>query len=302
MQKENDFIKYDLDFLEKVFSYLNNYEKLEIAVDDTFKFSKQEKHNLQRIKELYEKIILLRDYQIYELNSISKEEALSKANSFLVEIFPKKEKEILELDNLVTFDNINIYESGLIYILNNNRISFNQILIPDHTSNYTSSIIVHEKMHALTFQNMDLECLFRNGLELLPIFLQRMMLFDFCDEYANILDRIIRINDTKQSFFHLDYAKYLRNKPNKTTLDEYVCDYYNISANDYLIGDLYSSLLMEYYLLDKNEMIRKLNQVLNQKLSITDFLTSYEVSLSNKKLFPVIKQNINKCKRISIIP
>ena len=47
MQKENNSTKYDLDFLEKVFSYLNNYEKLEIALSDIFQFFKQEKHNLQ---------------------------------------------------------------------------------------------------------------------------------------------------------------------------------------------------------------------------------------------------------------
>ena len=302
MKKELENFKYDLDFLEFVFSYLSHYSILEIDINSIHNFSTKEKHVLTRLKQIYHKIKPLKDYQTVQLEHFSDEELLDKANSFLIELFPKKEKEILELDDLICFSNYTIDEISLQYNLSKRKVTFDEILIPTNGSNYTSSIIVHEKVHALAFSNIDLVSLFLDNLELFPMFIQRMMLNDIDERFVNILDRIIRINDTKENLRRLDFAHYLKNNPNKTVLDEYVCDYYYLRGYNYLIGELYSDLLFNYYLLDKDRMKKKLNQVFEQKLSISEFLNNYNVNLLNKDLIPIVKEETGKCKRISIVP
>ena len=302
MTKNEDFVRYDLSFLERVFSNISNYEQLGIDINTMYQFSSKEKQVLLRCRELYSKVKLWKDYQTLELDHFSNEEALSRANLFLSNVFPKRKKDILALDRFVVFANISIYEAGLFYKLTQENLCFNQILIPSGGSNYTASIIAHEKMHALTFQKLNLEYLFKNGLELLPILVQKMMLVSLEDPLSNILDRIIRINDTKEAYANLEFVKQLNKHSNKSLLDQYVCNFKRIHAYDYLLGELYSYLLLPYYFSDQEQMLRKLSQVLEQKLSILDFLNGYQINLLNANLVPTIKADINKCKRISIIP
>ena len=165
-----------------------------------------------------------------------------------------------------------------------------------------SSALVHEKMHALTFKNIDLKYLFSHNIELLPILLEKMLLCDLDNYYSKILNQLVRLNDTKQCFMHLDFMQYLRNNPNKTALDECVYNYFNVRNHEYLLGELYTDLLIEYYLADKDRFINKLNQVLDNKLSIDSFLESYDINLLNKNLIPIVKRQTDKCKRISIFP
>lgn len=302
MKKESDNFKYNLDFLEFVFSYISDYGILEIDIDSIHNFSNKEKHVLAILKQIYHKLKLLKDYQTVQLEHFSNEEVLTKANSFLIDLFPKRKQEILDLDNLINFGNYTSYDAGLKYRLSKKKIEFDEILIPTNGSNYTSSIIVHEKVHALAFNNVDLVSLFVNNLELFPMLLQRISLDYIDDSFCSILDRVVRINDTKENFNHLDFMHYLKNSKNKTKIDEYVCDYLYLRGYDYLISELYSDLLFKYYLLDKDKMKKKINQVFDHKLSVSDFLDSYNVNLLNKDLIPTIKEETDKCKRISIMP
>lgn len=301
MKKENVYT-YNIEFLEFAFSYLNNYEILDININNLNKFSPKEKHVLTKLKELYHKVKLLKDYQTIQLEHFSDEEILCRANKFLIELFPNLEKEILELDNLISFNEYSIYEAGVNYRLNKNKVICDKIIIPTDGTNYTSSIIVHEKVHVLAFDNIDLKELFINKIELFPMFIQRIMLNKTNDYFGSILDRVIRINDTKENFNHLDLMNYLNNNPNKTELDECVCKYLNVRGYDYLISELYSDLLFKYYLIDSEKMVKRINQVFDRKISIENFLNNYNINLLNKDLIPIIKEETNKCKRISIIP
>lgn len=303
MKKGNSSIEYKKDFLIDVFAYLDNYKVLEIDIDKMYDFSHKEKEVLLKLKKLYSKINLLKDNKTVSLERISNDDMLLMANSFLISIFPKFEKQILELDNLIIFDNFHIDEVGLGYSLRRDgSIRFNKIEIPNNGSNYMVSTIVHKKMHALTFNNIDLKYLFEHNIELLPILLEKMVLCDLDDYYSVILDQLIRINDIKQAFMHIDFMNYLKNNPDKTILDKYVSDYFKVNSYNYLIGHFYTDLLIRYYLEDKDNFVRKLNQVLMNKLSITKFLDSYSVNLLNKNLIPTIKSKTDKCKRITIIP
>lgn len=302
MKKDIGKTKYDLEFLEFVFSYLSNYKLLEIDITNMNNFSSKEKNVLTRLKEIYSKIKLFKDYQVVELEHFSDQEALFKANAFLIDLFPKKKEEILGLDDLISFGDYSIYDSGINYCFSGKKVIFNDILIPSDSTDYTSSIIVHEKIHALTFNNIDLISLFSNYLELFPMLIARMALDSIDNPFSDILDRVIRINDTKECFRSLEIANYLKNKKDKTIVDEYVYKYFILRSYDYLISELYSDLLFNYYLQDKDKMIKSLNKVFEQRISISEFLNIYNVNLLNKNLIPIIKEETNKCKRISIIP
>jgi len=302
MKKDEGKNKYNLEFLEFVFSYLSNYELLEIDINNMNNFSSKEKHVLTRLKEIYYKIKIFKDYQLVKLEHFSDQEALFKANSFLIDLFPKKKDEILKLNDFVSFGDYSIYDSGLMYCFNGKKIIFNDILIPSDSTDYTSSIIVHEKVHALAFNNIDLMSLFSNYLELFPMLVARMALDSINNPFSDILDRLIRINDTKECFRNLEFANYLKNKKDKTILDEYVYKYFILRCYDYLISELYSDLLFKYYLQDKDKIIKSLNKVFERRISISEFLNIYNINLLNKDLIPIIKEETNKCKRISIIP
>lgn len=294
--------KYDLDFLEKAFAYISNYSLLDIDISNMYNFSSKEKTALKKLKEIYFKVKLFKDYDSVSLEHFSDEEVLSNANQFLINLFPKLETQILALDNIIDFGNYSIHDTGLMYRLSNKDVTFNEILIPTNGSNYTSSTIIHEKTHALAFKNIELAHLFENNIELLPILLGKMYLQSINDPYSIYLDRIIRLNDSRECFQHLEFAKFLKNNPDKSMLDDYVYNYFHLSCHNYLIGELYSDLLIKKYLSDKEKMTKKLNQVLEQKLSIPDFLDSYQISLLNKNLIPLVKEETSKCKRLSIIP
>lgn len=302
MQKEIDKLKYNPEFLEFVFSYLDNYKILEIDINKLNNFSAKEKHVLTRIKDIYSKVKLLKDHERVSLMHFSNDDILEIANQFLIELFPKKKDEILGIDNLIEFGNYSINDAAVSYNLSKNNISYNKIMIPENGTLYTSSVIVHEKVHVLAFNNLEPINVFINKIELFPTFIQRMMLNYTGSYYSDILDRMIRINDTRENFYNLDMMHYIKNNSNKTILDEHVCNYFNLRCFDYLISELYSDLLLKYYLSDKEKMFHKINQVFDKKISISDFLNYYNINLLNKDLIPTIKEETNKCKRISIIP
>jgi len=302
MKKKFEPIKFDQDFLKMALDFLNTFYILDIDVNSMFQLSNKEKEVLSKLKKIYSKIKLVKDYETVDLAHITTEETLKLANNFFNELLPSKSKEILTLDNLVVFKDITIYEAGLTYKLSKNKVEFGEILIPDNCSLYDASTIVHEKTHALTFSNLDLVDLFQNGLELFPMLFQKIMLYNSNDEIASIYDTIIRIVDVKECFFNLETIKYLEEYTKDKEASELAYNYFYIRSYDYLLSDLYSSILVEYYKLNKETMIKRLNALFNGKITIKAFLDSYDISLFNKDLIPIIKEDANKCKRIVILP
>lgn len=300
--KEKSLIKYDMEDIEKAFSFINIYNILEIDSKNLYHFSNKEKHILKRIKNIYSKLELLSDSKETKLKHIDEQDVLKNANSFLIDLFPKYKDEILYLDNLIIFGDYSIYDAGVSFNLNKDKILLKEILIPADNTNYVSSIIVHEKTHALTLNNIKPRHIYENNSELFSIFLQKLFLIEFDDPTAILLDRIIRINDTKESFNHLELSKYLLNNYNSTELDKQLSIYFKLLGYNYLLSEFYSYLLILRYLENKELVIKNLNQVLDKKLSISDFLSNHQITLTNEKLIPTIKEETNKCKRITIIP
>ena len=150
-----------------------------------------------------------------------------------------------------------------------------------------------------------------------PDFLE--IAFDFLNTYYILdidIDHMFKLsNKEKQVLSKLEkiYSRIKLLKDYKTVqlshittedkeISKLVYSYFYIKSYDYLLSDLYSSILAEYYLLDKETMIKRLKALFNNKITIKDFLDIYNINLLNKDLIPVIKEESNKCKRMVIVP
>lgn len=302
MKKKTEPYEYKTDFIIRALSYIDNYDNLEIDTSLVHNLTAKEKEMITKLNILYSKIKLLKDYKIVQLERLSASDALLLANNFLINIFPKYKGEILALDSIIDFGNYSIHEAGLTYRLIKNKIEFGTILIPESCNNYIVSVIVHEKMHAIIFNHLNLINLFSTSLEFLPVLLSKIALVSLDDELAIKYDEIVRINDTKQNLNSFEIYKYIKNNPNKSELDMVVCDYLRIISYDYLISELYTNILMKYYMTDSTKMIKKLNLILAGKITIQQFWDSYNIDLQNKELIPAVKEETSKCKRIVIMP
>lgn len=296
---------YNPDFIDTVLGYLNNYVFLGIELDSIYNFNKKEKQALAKIIQQYHKTTLYKDAKYEYLKELEPQITLNMANSFLIAFFPKLEKEILELDKTILFKNIKPEEQGVHYRIKPNYIEINKILLDNSFNEYTIPKIVHEKVHALCFNNIDTINLFNNSLELLPIFIQKIVIYElgkYTDSPISVFDTIIRNNDNNISSYALKYADYLNNKKDKTKLDDLVAQYFRIRSTDYILADIYSNVLVNHYIEDRNNMIENLNKLFENKITIEEFLNIYNISLLNKANIPTMKEKLEKCKRKIIIP
>lgn len=301
MKTKNKSIVFDEEFVERAFDFLNTYYILDIDVNSMFQLSNKEKEVLLKLRNIYSQVKLVKDYKKVK-SYIAKNKMLDLANDFMINILPSKSGEILVLDNLIIFDDITTYETGLSYRLSKYDIEIGNISMPDKLHCYDISTIIHEKAHALTFLDLDLASLYENGLELFPMLFEKMMLSDLGDTTATIYNQIIRVNDAKECLFNIDTIKYLEEYSEDKVIGKLMYDYFYIKSYDYLLSDLYSSILARYYSLDKETMIKRLNALFTEKITIKAFLDSYNISLLNKDLIPIIKEETSKCKRIMIMP
>jgi len=296
--------KYKQEFINTVFSNLINYELLGIDLNEMYIFNNKEKQILEKLKQQYRKIILYNDAETEYLEQLDPNLIISLANKFLVEIFPDFHNEILRLDKLLKFKKGELDDSGLFYILDNDKIDLKEIIINNDFNAYAISIIVHEKTHALAFDHIDTKTIFTNGLELFPIFIQNIVMYELentTNFQVTTMNEIIRCIDGKNSAYYLDYADNIRKYPNEQ-LDYYVSQYFRIKSTDYLLSDVYSKLLLNYYIKDRNTMIENINKVFAGKITIPEFLNRYNINLLNKEIIPVVKKDLEKCKRKIIIP
>ena len=124
----------------------------------------------------------------------------------------------------------------------------------------------------------------------------------YTDSPVTIFDTIIRNNDNKTGSYSLDYANFLNNKKDKTELDKLVAHYFRIKSTNYILADVYSDVLINHYIDDRNNMIENLNKLFENKITIEKFLNIYDISLLNKKNIPTMKERLEKCKRKIIVP
>ncbi len=298
---------YNTEFLVEVLKKLAEYEELELDPFSIYAFSKKEKEQLEKLQKLYQKVSLFRDYETVFFDSLSKEEIFAQGNEFLIQLFPKRKQEIIDLDDKITFTGQDLSDAGCTYFLTKEITTVQNIILPSIQHPYAISIFVHEKIHALTFQKIPMQELYQYGKEMIPIFIQKIVLneldqqFARKEDYLSILERTIRWNDFMQANYHLEIAKQKWKQQKENKLYQSVYAYWYLSVMDYLLGECFSELLLKYYQEDQNFMKEKLNQVLLHQITIPEFLENYQINLKNKDLIPTTKKNLEKIKRMNFI-
>lgn len=298
----NEINKYSEEFINDAFNFLKNYQYLGINIDEVLVLSKKENIALKKIIKQYRKLTLYKDASYESLTRFDSDEILKLGNSFLIEVFPNLKKEILNLDRIIIFEN---EDDGLYFHVREDGIDFEKITISDNFNEASISNLVHEKTHAISFNHLNTIELFKTGLELFPVFLEKMYTYEYLESnnsYLNIFNIIIRSNDIKKCAYFLEYASYLSNLEEISFLDKQVANYFRIRGLDYILADIYSNVLMREYISNRNLMIENINKVFTKKLSILEFLDTYNINLLSKGNIPIMKEELNKCKRKIFLP
>ena len=296
---------YEPEFIEKVISNLSIYRALEIDTNNVLTFNKKETIAFNKIINQYQKIELYNDAHDSNLNYLDPEMIIKLSNYFLSLILPKFTDEILAYDSILDFQEENLEDVGLNYRVVNKNVELGYISLEDNYNEYSISIIAHEKVHALCFNHLDTVELFNEGLELFPIFIQKLVIYEmmkYTDSLVSTYSEIIRSNDCRRCVHFLKLSHYLHNNEDKTPIDELVSEYFRIKSTDYLKADIYSNLLMTYYIQDRNTMIEKLEKLFCRKITIPEFLDYYNISIDRKENIPLLKENLSKTKRIIFTP
>lgn len=298
-------IQYDIAIIEEAFNNLYNFHLLDIDPTTIYNFTNREKTTINKVLGLYNNTKLYKDAEVTQLEHYEEKEVTEMSNCFLTELFPNYKSDILGFDNLLEFNDIPIGEQGLIYSLRREKTEFHRIELSNNYNGYLISTIAHEKVHALTFKYMDTTELYKIGLELLPVFIQNILLYKLEKQLSPniaIYGSIIRTIEGKQSYEFLKIINTNENNPNRTELDKQVMTYLKIKVYRYLTAEIYSNLLLKHYIENRNKMIDNINRVIDGKITLTQFLAIYDISFNNNQIIPTLKENLNKVKRKIIIP
>lgn len=297
--------KYDPELLEEVLNYMSNYNFFNIDTKSLFNFSSSEKEKIDKISNLYLNIKLFNDAKQVTLEELDNDTYFLLTNEILSSFFPKFENYFWDLDkHILLIKDGSVSDAGIITDFSKNGVYVKMIYIPDYFNGYTSSSLIHEKTHCLTFEKFGLEKVCNSYFELFPILIQKLALNEmetkYKLKYVSEYDQIVRINDTRANIYLTNVTKKINNKPDKSPLDSLVYEYYRVKGSDYLLSEIYSNLLVKYYLIDRNTMLEKLNRLFTNKITIDEFLKYYNINLSNKEIIPTIKENTDKVKRLII--
>lgn len=298
-------MKYDENLIIDVFDYMSKFNFFDIDTKNLFNFSSSEKEKLNRISNLYLNIKLFKDARSVKLEELDTNTFFNLTNEVLGSIFPRFMSYFIDLDKKVRIiENGMVSDAGIEAGFSKTNINVNTIDIPDYFNGYTSSAFVHEKIHCLTFECFGLEKLCNSYIELFPILIQKLALNEMENtynlSYVSEYDQIVRINDTRSNICLNKLAKKINDNPDKSSLDSLVYEYFRIKGADYFLSEIYSNLLVKYYLTDRNTMLEKLNKLFSNKITIDEFLKYYNINLSNKEIIPTIKENTDKVKRLII--
>lgn len=299
---KNEIDKYKEEFIYEALNFLKNYQYLEINIDEVFVLNKKENMALEKIINQHRKLTLYKDASYENLARFEENKVLKLANSFLIAVFPNFKKEILDLDKITIFEND---DNAIYFHVRKDYIDLEKITISNNFNESSVSNLVHEKTHAISFNHLNTIELFKTGLELFPIFLEKIYTYEYLEfnnSFLNIFNTIVRSNDIKKCAYFLEYTSYLSNLGEISFLDKQVANYFRIRGLDYILADIYSNILMRRYTEDRNLMIENLNKVFVGKLNMSEFLDIYNINLLSKDNISTMKEELNKCKRKIFLP
>ncbi len=164
-----------------------------------------------------------------------------------------------------------------IELLKKYKIIFSGIILGSDFNYLSPFILIHEQIHSLLERNKGVIENYYNS-ELLPILMESIGAYT----HNNILADLIIKN-------RLYLCEHDKKKLQKEKDDLKVNKYLNSSFLAYYLFDIYIS----YNRLIKNEMLEKIEKVLDGSLQLEEFLKLYDATYENSQIPIVLKKYIN---------
>ena len=305
MEKLGEYISYDDNFLGYVSRILSSYYILGMDTSCELLENHSNKDNLNKIMDMYNNLDC--DTNPLEIvpNKIDLDTLIDIANDILISTFPDFKKNILNYDQLLYFDkelfvsdssyNYHVTDSGLVLP--------KSIDLSDNLIEYSISVLNHEKTHALLLEKINGKNFPGIYFELLPVLIQKitnhLLISTFGFYNPVIIDDVVRTVDCQNHIAMLDELRRI-NIESETVSNKTVYNYFNLKANQYLLADWYSELLMGKYLDDSDNFNKRINQIFANQITINDFLNYYNITLQHNDLIPFISDRLEKVKKYSI--
>ncbi len=302
-----EYITYDQQFLNTAIGTLTMYHLMGLNKKCILLEQKKYRMILEEMITMYSNATLETNHQEIELHKLELKTVVELAKSSFISMLPKYQKAIVNYDNLFyAYDDFDFQESNLRYhVTEKGKVILNEIAISENTNEYTPGIMNHEKMHALMMTKINLKNYSAIYMELLSMLMQKItndqVEKSLSLNTVSIIDSIIRTLDNQQHLYVLEIFQKIK-LDQESTNNHFIYQYLNLKANDYLISDWYSDLLMEYYLLDSKTFKNKLDQLFKNKITIQELLDYYKISLDHKDLLPHIQKKLTEVKKYSIRP
>ncbi len=302
----DDYITYDQKMFENIIAVLATYQLMGIEQKGIL----LEESRYQNLLEILitEYVNLKADLDRVPIipTKLDLKSVLELADYSFISILPKYWKTILKYDGLLySHDDFPFYTANFEYrVTKKGKIRLHQIALSSDINEYTPGVINHEKMHALMMKKIHLSNFPIIYMELLSILMQKITNYQV-EKVLNIstihiMDEIIRAFENQQHlsilvdiFKDIDLEK-------ESVNNHFVYQFLNLKANDYLLSDWYSDILMEYYLIDFKTLQKKLFQLFSNEITIQELLNYYDVSLDHKNFIPNIEKKLAKIKKYSI--
>lgn len=289
------------DFFYDINKYHYNHDFDELS------YSRAKKNYERILKRLYE--IKLPDPKLFKYTSLTLQELLETLQSLMTKILGQDYKDEIEsLSKLVkTYKNDDYFDSVIEEAPKGKIMTPINVYISNHLYNIQVASTGHEYIHGLMSKykgenfNNHISNIHYN--ELLSILIEYILCYELSEllKDKTLIDKheVIRASHAHaQSKELLDIralsAAIHKSPSTETEFYKLYSEYQEHNAYTYILDDMYSIHLMEYYLEDKETLIKLIKAILNGEKSLIEIINYYGISLRNNDTIRLYNEQIER--------
>lgn len=289
------------DFFYDINRYHYNHEFDELS------YSRAKKNYERILKRLYE--LNLPDPKLFKYTCLTLQELLETLQSLMIKILGNDYKsEIESMSKLIKTYKIDDYFDSVIEEEPKGKIMTPiNIYISNRLYNIQVASTGHEYMHGLMsrYKGVNFNNHFSNihYNELLSILMEYILCYELSEllKDKTIIDKheVIRASHAHAQSKELLDIRALSADIRKSSLPETefykrYSEYQEHNAYTYILSDIYSTHLIEYYLEDKETLIKLMKSVLNGEKSLIELIKYYGISLRNNDTLRLYNEQIER--------
>lgn len=240
--------------------------------------------------------------KITAFQSITNDECIALTQQFYSQLFDGKYDYFIE--ELIKKTKIcklyPWYNAEICYELNyeGNRQRIDNITIDQDTTLFHSVELSHEYAHGLLSANKIIPGTLVCYQELISILLEKIAAYHLSKiqpdiEYKQVQFRKTGTKDSSDTYRkETTFLQYNAEEIGKKTA--LVTNYYIDKAYSYIIGDIYSEKLLEFYKQDPKEISSRISRIIDRKETVTKVLRDLDVSLTNQDTIKTYQKSLHK--------